>query len=324
MSMVKRCRQINCCGRGNEDEERWTSPRSDCGDCPSGRWEDGQSGRRVERWRRGDQGPVFPARNGQQAPQLCSGQQSGSSPGAGWKSPQRPIRPGTVNLFRCLFGVSAAPRPVRNSVPLWGSKACSQSIPSLSLTDESGVTKQTTTSSMNGTPCRPHGCLQYPYHEDGPTLHGKYAKAILGLCAPSLAAAGESLHGHCDVFTRCPSPSFTGGSPRGNRQPSSRPNTQQRQPLAWDTMTKQPSTTIGPASPCPTQSGSPAFRGQPNACETYELGYPRHDQTGLNWNKLNEFTKNISHAAHISPSSFANDASVKHSRVKHLAPEQLM
>lgn len=280
MSMAKRCRQINCCGRGNEDEKRWTSPRSDCSDCPSGRWEDGQSGRRVERWRRGDQGRVSPARNGQQAPQLCSGQQSGSSPGAGWKSPQRPIRPGTVNRFRCLFGVSAAPRPVRNSVPLWGSKACSQSIPSRSLTDESGVTKQTTTSSMNGTPCRPHGCLHYPYHEDGPTLHGKYAKAILGLCAPSLAA-GDSLHGHCDVFPRCPSPSFTGGSPRGNRQPSSRPNTQQRQSLAWDTMTKQPSTTIGPASPCPTQSGSPVFRGQPNACETYELGYPRHDLTGL-------------------------------------------
>ncbi|KAK0743638.1 hypothetical protein B0T18DRAFT_187752 [Schizothecium vesticola] len=62
-------------------------------------------------------------------------------------------------------------------------------------------------------------------------------------------------------------------------------------PLAWDTMTKQPSSTIGPAFPCPTQSGSPAFRGQPNF-ETYKLGYPRHDRTGLNGrrrdNELNE------------------------------------
>lgn len=32
----------------------------------------------------------------------------------------------------------------------------------------------------------------------------QYAKVILGLCAPLFADAGESLHEHSDVFTRCP------------------------------------------------------------------------------------------------------------------------
>lgn len=138
ISMARRCRQINCCGRGKEDEERLTSPRLDCDDCPSGRWEDGQSGRRVERWRRGDQGRVFPARNGRAASPAVV-QRS-----AVWQQRrlEKPTAPNQAwnsePFFRCLFGVSAEPRPFRNIVLLWGSKACSQSIPSLSLTDESG------------------------------------------------------------------------------------------------------------------------------------------------------------------------------------------
>lgn len=219
ISMARRCRQINCCGRGKEDEERLTSPRLDCGDCPSGRWEDGQSGRRVERWRRGDQGGCFQRETGgQQAPQLCSGQQSGSS--ADSKSPQRPIRPGTVNLFRCLFGVSAEPRPFRNIVLLWGSKACSQSIPSLSLTDESGhhVSLQTTTSSMYGT------ALQVPHMDDFNTH----------ITRTNIACYNTPRLFWAFVLPRSPTPaslcmstptslrdaphSITGSSPRGNSQ----------------------------------------------------------------------------------------------------------
>lgn len=218
ISMARRCRQINCCGRGKEDEERLTSPRLDCGDCPSGRWEDGQSGRRVERWRRGDQGGCFQRETGgQQAPQLCSGQQSGSS--ADSKSPQRPIRPGTVNLFRCLFGVSAEPRPFRNIVLLWGSKACSQSIPSLSLTDESGhhVSLQTTTS-MYGM------ALQAPHMDDFNTH----------ITRTNIACYNTARLFWAFVLPRSPTPaslcmstprslrdaphSITGSSPRGNSQ----------------------------------------------------------------------------------------------------------
>jgi hypothetical protein len=129
------CRQINCCGR--RDEERLTRPRSDCGDCrfrSLGR----QSGRR---WRVEARGPGAGVSSAQQqAPQLCSGQQSGQRR---LGSPQHPIRPGTVNLFRCLFAldVSTGPRPFRNHAQFWGSIACTQRIPCLYLTEgRSGVT----------------------------------------------------------------------------------------------------------------------------------------------------------------------------------------
>lgn len=74
-------------GRGEVDESKG---RSDCGDCPSGRWEDGQSGRRVERWRRGDQGRVFPARNGQTGskPRSCAAVSSLAA-----APPQKPTAP---------------------------------------------------------------------------------------------------------------------------------------------------------------------------------------------------------------------------------------
>ena len=62
------CRQINCCGRG--DEERLTSPRSDCGDCPVG-----SLGRQYGGWRVETRGPEAGVSSAQQqAPQLCSGQ----------------------------------------------------------------------------------------------------------------------------------------------------------------------------------------------------------------------------------------------------------
>lgn len=220
ISMARRCRQINCCGRGKEDEERLTSPRLDCDDCPSGRWEDGQSGRRVERWRRGDQGRVFPARNGRAASPAVV-QRS-----AVWQQRrlEKPTAPNQAwnsePFFRCLFGVSAEPRPFRNIVLLWVSKACSQSIPSLSLTDESGhhVSLQTTTSSMYGT------ALQAPHMDDFNTH----------ITRTNIACYNTPRLFWAFVLPRSPTPaslcmstptslrdaphSITGSSPRGNSQ----------------------------------------------------------------------------------------------------------
>jgi hypothetical protein len=107
------CRQINCCGRG--DEERLTSPKSDCG---------GLSvqvvGKTVRAEARGPGAGVSSAQ--QQAPQLCSGQQSGQRR---LGRPQRPIGPGTgqpVSLLVCTLARDlghsettrnfGAPRPV--------------------------------------------------------------------------------------------------------------------------------------------------------------------------------------------------------------------